>query len=247
MRATTVGNADDALKQLNEAAERGQPFDVALIDVGLNASISLSLEERIKESPALRSTRLVLLAHGRADAAELQSERGLEVVPRPLSQSRLLDAIATTMNLDPEREPKPAAEAQPKAPKGARILMAEDNEINRFFLGEVLRNRGFEFVAAETGQQALDLIASDPVGFNLVLMDCQMPVLDGYDATRELRRREGESGSAHMPVIAMTAHVMEGDREKCLAAGMDDYIGKPLDIGELDEKIDRWLTESPIR
>ena len=121
--------------------------------------------------------------------------------------------------------------------------MAEDNEINRFFLGEVLTTRGLEYEVAETGRQALDLIEGDEKGFDLVLMDCQMPELDGYDATREIRRREEKTNAPRLPVIAMTAHVMEGDREKCLAAGMDDYIGKPLNIDELDRKIDHWLAD----
>ena len=246
MRATTVRDADEAVQQLQEAARQGQPYDVALIACDLNGSGPATLIERMEESPALRSTRTILLAASRADAAELRSE-GSEVVPRPLSQSRLLDAIATAMNVETDRPgaSKPEVSEAPRATEGgARILMAEDNEINRFFLGEVLSSRGFEYDVAENGRQALDLIEAEPAAFDLVLMDCQMPELDGYDATRELRRRESETGRDRLPVIAMTAHVMEGDREKCLAAGMDDYIGKPLDIEELDAKIERWLSRS---
>ena len=241
MRVTTVGDGDSAMKELQRAAKKGEPFDVALVDAGLNDSAADSLEDRIGQSPSLRSTKVVLLAQGRADAAELKSERNLEVVPRPLSQSRLLDAIATSMNIEPSRDSKPSAEKPKPAPEGTRILMAEDNEVNRFFLGEVLLKRGFDFEVAETGRQALDLLSTNPDGFDLVLMDCQMPELDGYDATREIRRQEEKTNAPRLPVIAMTAHVMEGDREKCLAAGMDDYIGKPLNIDELDRKIDYWL------
>ncbi len=242
MRAKTVPDAAGALRQLKKAAKRGEPFDVALIDAELNASGSPSLEEQIGGSPALRSTRVVLLAQGRSDAAELQVEQSLEVVARPLSQSRLLDAIASTMNLDPNNDSRPDREVVPADPKEARILMAEDNEINRFFLGEVLASRGFEYEVAENGRQALEMIEASPGSFDLVLMDCQMPELDGYDATRQLRRLEQADGLTRLPVIAMTAHVMEGDREKCLAAGMDDYIGKPLDVEELEKKIDQWLS-----
>lgn len=247
MRATTVGDVDEALEQLNLAAGRGKPFDVALIDTGMNEDGGSTIEERIENSPSIRTTRVVLITPDRGAMAELKAARGVEVVTRPLSQSRLLDAIATTMKIGEVGEDRTEVQERPAAPHGARILMAEDNEINRFFLGEVLANRGFEFEVAETGQQAVDLIVAEPDGFDLVLMDCQMPELDGYDATRELRRLESEAGDSRLPVIAMTAHVMEGDREKCLAAGMDDYLGKPLKIEELDEKIDRWLTASRER
>jgi CheY-like chemotaxis protein len=243
MRATVIGDGVEAEQELRRAAEQGEPFDIALIDAGLAESGSPSVTGRIEATPALRTTRVVLLAGDRADAAELKAEQGTEVVTRPLSQSRLFDAIATSMNLAPVLEQRSEPSEIPTGLEGARILMAEDNEINRFFLGEVLSNRGLEYEVAENGQQALDLISRDPARFDLVLMDCQMPELDGYDATRELRRRESEAGGRRLPVIAMTAHVMEGDREKCLAAGMDDYLGKPLQIDELDAKIDRWLGE----
>ncbi|MCB0861832.1 MAG: response regulator [Solirubrobacterales bacterium] len=242
MRATTVSDGDEAMKQLQKAARKGEPFDVALIESGLSDGDS-TIEDQIRETPALRSTRVVLLASDRKAAAGLKEARAAEVVPRPLSQSRLLDAIATTMNLNLVYTPEPGDSERQRALRGSRILMAEDNEINRFFLGEVLTNRGLEYEVAETGRQALDLIEGDEKGFDLVLMDCQMPELDGYDATREIRRREEKTNAPRLPVIAMTAHVMEGDREKCLAAGMDDYIGKPLNIDELDRKIDHWLAD----
>jgi signal transduction histidine kinase/DNA-binding response OmpR family regulator len=245
MRATTVGDGEEAIRQLQEAAAKGEPFDVALIDTGLDEADDSRLGDRIRESPALGSLRVVLLAEGRADAAGLELSREVEVVPRPISQSRLLDAIATSLDFKPHEEPAAPAAPRPVAIDGARILMAEDNEINRFFLGEVLSNRGLEYEVAENGREALDLLEARPGSFDLVLMDCQMPELDGYDATREIRHREMQSDTPRLPVIAMTAHVMEGDREKCLAAGMDDYVGKPLDVDELDRKIDFWLSGRP--
>jgi CheY-like chemotaxis protein/HPt (histidine-containing phosphotransfer) domain-containing protein len=120
---------------------------------------------------------------------------------------------------------------------GIPVLVAEDNEVNQQLAARMLERRGFRPAIVANGEAALRALATDD--YALVLMDCQMPVMDGYEATRQLRRREG-SGQ-HTPVIAMTAHSLSGDRERCLAAGMDDYLSKPLDADEFDAALQRWL------
>lgn len=123
---------------------------------------------------------------------------------------------------------------------GARVLVAEDNQINQLVISSLLDRRGFEVDIAANGQVAVDKNARQQ--YAAVFMDCQMPQLDGYEATGEIRRREGSQ--RHVPIIAMTAHTMKGDREKCLRAGMDDYIGKPVRSEALDEVLDRALALS---
>jgi CheY-like chemotaxis protein/HPt (histidine-containing phosphotransfer) domain-containing protein len=123
--------------------------------------------------------------------------------------------------------------------EGALILIAEDHEVNRVLMEKLLDRRGHRTIAAADGLEAVRLATA--AGVDLVFMDCQMPELDGYAATRRIREREAGLGRGRLPIVAMTAHAMAGDREKCLAAGMDDYVAKPLRPDEVDEMLARWL------
>ena len=240
MRATTVPDPETAMDLLHDAAVAGAPFDLMLLDETLNESSGTSISERVAESPSLRSTRTILLTSSRTPPAAGPDEPALTFLPKPVSQSRLLDTIASAIHGDSDLTPS-ATSAKGWVPGTGRILMAEDNEINQFFLSEVLSGKGYSFEVVSNGLEALEMLAREDEHFDLVLMDCQMPELDGYDATRQLRHREVDQGLGHIPVIAMTAHAMEGDREKCIAAGMDDYIAKPLQMEELDRILSRWL------
>jgi two-component system sensor histidine kinase/response regulator len=240
MRASTAADAADAMDLLHDAAVAGEPFDLVLLDADLDKSAGTSVSQRITESPSLRSTRIIILTSSRRQAAQPEEGPGLIRLAKPVSQSKLLDTIASTMHVGRAAETESSGPKQ-WVPGTGRILMAEDNEINQFFLSEVLSGKGYSFEIANNGVEALEMLAAEHEDFDLVLMDCQMPELDGYDATRRLREREVDEGLPHMPVVAMTAHAMEGDREKCLAAGMDDYLAKPLQVEELDRALDRWL------
>jgi len=240
MRATTTADAGDALDLLHDAAVDGTPFDLVLLDAGLERSAGMTISERMDASPSLRSTRIIMITNSRTQAAKATEDSDLTFLAKPISQSKLLDTIASTMHVGPETEVK-SGSPEGWTPGTGRILMAEDNEINQFFLSEVLAGKGYSFEVANNGVEALAMLTKEDEEFDLVLMDCQMPELDGYDTTRKLRQLEIDQGLPHMPVIAMTAHAMEGDREKCLAAGMDDYLAKPLQIEELDEMLGRWL------
>ena len=239
MRAETAADAGTAMDLLHDAAVAGSPFDLILLDAELDTSPSGSVSERIAASPSLRAMKTIKLTASRRQAARESDEEGVTYLPKPISQSRLLDTIASAMH-GPSETPARSAAGDGWKPGTGRILMAEDNEINQFFLSEVLAGKGYSFEVANNGVEALEMIENDG-GFDLVLMDCQMPELDGYDATRKLRTREVDESLPHIPVIAMTAHAMEGDREKCLAAGMDDYLAKPLQIEELERVLQEWL------
>ncbi len=139
----------------------------------------------------------------------------------------------------PAAGPPAAAEAQPSAKPGskARVLLVEDEEVSRLVAHRLLQSLGLEVVAVQNGREALDAIGDEP--FDVVVMDCQMPVMDGYEATREIRRREGSE--RHTPIVALTAHALTGDRDRCLAAGMDDYVPKPVGRGVLADVLSAWV------
>jgi CheY-like chemotaxis protein len=127
--------------------------------------------------------------------------------------------------------------------KGVRVLVVEDELINQMVCRQVLQKMGIEVAVAENGQQAIDAVTSDR--FDLLLMDCQMPVMDGYLATRSIRATEQAQGLPRLPIVALTAHAMRGDREACIEAGMDDYLSKPFEISDLQDKLQQWLPKKP--
>jgi signal transduction histidine kinase/CheY-like chemotaxis protein len=243
MRPAVAGNGGDAFVKLRRSVEVGDPFDVALLDFNMPGESGLELARRISASPALRNTRLILLTssgqiHDGDDSAVTSH------LTKPVRQSRLLDAISAAMAVGERVRDRPAREAQlasgpPDQSGGSRILVAEDQPVNGMLFERLLAKRGHSAVNATDGRGVLEKLESDQ--YDLVLMDCQMPVLDGYEASREIRRRESGEQRGHVPIVAMTASAMRGDRERCLAAGMDDYMAKPINADKLDQMLDRWL------
>jgi two-component system sensor histidine kinase/response regulator len=245
MRPDVAGDAAAAFAQLQRAAQTGDPYDIALLDFNMPAENGLELATRITADPALRHTRLILLTSSGQIAADDPSSGIRYHLTKPVRQSRLLDAIGQAMAIDVDARPQPGRqpERRPERPEpaaiGRRILVAEDQHVNWMLIERILTKRGDWAVNAADGQRVLEMLASEH--YDLVLMDCQMPVLDGYDTAREIRQREDAEHSGRVPIVAMTANAMQGDRERCLAAGMDDYIPKPIDPDVLDEILARWL------
>jgi CheY-like chemotaxis protein len=200
-------------------------------------------------SATLSKTRLILLtSSGQArDEDPLGAHVSLHLT-KPVRQSRLLDALRSTMTSDADETGQGVSERRSEdgepAPEaaGSRILVAEDQHNNWMLIERLLTKRGHSAVHAPDGHSVLELLQSDE-RFDLVLMDCQMPGLDGYDTTREIRRRENDEDGSHIPIVAMTASAMAGDRERCLAAGMDDYIAKPISSDKLDRLLNRLLRD----
>jgi len=249
MRVTSCSDGPDALGELDRAAGRGEPFDIAVLDYNMPGMDGVELARRITSSPALRSLRLVMLTSSGTGHAAARDAGVSEFLTKPVRQSRLYDAIASAMHDAPTARhvppaAAPAADGDPGlaaagAPGGALILIAEDHDVNRILMERLLLKRGHRTIAAATGLEAVLMAGRDEV--DLVFMDCQMPELDGYAATERIRDDERARAGRRLPIVAMTAHAMAGDRDKCLAAGMDDYVAKPLRPDEVDAMLARWL------
>ncbi|MEU2744901.1 response regulator [Streptomyces collinus] len=242
---TMVAGGPQALVALHEAEAAGRPFTLAIVDMYMPDMDGLELARRITTDQSLARVQLLLLTSGtQPPAAELHAAGIARSLSKPVHQSQLLDALVElTTRTSPVAASAPAAPA-PTAPEPAHrghLLLVEDNEINQMVAQGLLTRLGYSTDIAADGAQAL--LMTQEHSYQAVLMDCQMPQMDGYTATRELRRREGDHG--HLPVIAMTAGALAEDREKCTAAGMDDYISKPVSADELERALARWVHTAP--
>jgi PAS domain S-box-containing protein len=242
MKPIVVSTAQDALKALAEARAAGAAFPLALVDGQMPGIDGFSLVGRIKQDRRLASTAVVMLTSAvrPGDVARCRRIGVAAHLTKPVKQSDLLDTI---LSLVAEAAPRTRPPAVPRARKPAsrrmRILLAEDNAVNRRLVVRILEKRGHSVVTAPNGRLALDVLdRARGRGFDAVLMDVQMPDMDGFAATAAIRAREVTRG-ARLPIIAMTAHALKGDRERCLAAGMDDYLSKPIQIPKLVQMIER--------
>ena len=226
----TAGDGATAVRLLREAAEAGRPFETALIAARLPDTDGLALVREIGEVPALRTTRLIMVVASPVEAAAADAAGVDAQIARPIRPSRLYNQLLTTLHRTVAAHraiaaAAPAPVAAVLAGDGGRVLVVEDNEINQFAAIRLLRSFGLTVDVAANGREAITM--SGRTEYTAVFMDCQMPDVDGYTATRVIRRREQQT-DRHTPIIALTAHALEGDREKCLTAGMDDYLSKPL-------------------
>ncbi|MFO0930369.1 MAG: response regulator [Gemmataceae bacterium] len=239
MRPTAVDGGLPALAAMHRAADAGQPFALVLLDHMMPDLDGLALAEQIKQNPRLAGSVLMMLssADRRENVARCR-ERGVSVyLTKPVRRLELLQGLLTSLNAGPTHPVRPAV-ARPVAPaaRRLRLLLAEDNEVNQKLAVRLLEKRGHTVAVVGTGTAALAALAREP--FDVVLMDVQMPEMDGIEATAAVRRREQTTGG-HVPIIAMTAHAMKGDRERCLEVGMDGYVAKPLQPSELFETVER--------
>jgi PAS domain S-box-containing protein len=240
--------ATQALALLREAAASGQPFQVVLTDMQMPEIDGETLGTMIKGDPALRATVMIMMTSlgRRGDAKRLRQAGFAGYLTKPVKQSQLFDCLATALvggadAAEVDREPTFITRhslAEDRL-KRVRILLAEDNPTNQQVALQVLAKMGFKAEAVGNGMEALEALARGP--FDLVLMDIQMPVLDGLEATRAIRSGKHGKVNPLVPIIAMTAHTMKGDREKCLEAGMDDYVSKPISPVELARALENWL------
>jgi two-component system, sensor histidine kinase and response regulator len=248
MRPTVANGADQALRLLSAAARSGDPYAIALIDLHLQEVEGLNLAQQVHADPNLTATRLVMLT-----TMELHLDGGAwhEVGAaahqvKPVRQTRLQECLHRVLG-----HPGTTREATPDRtavtlPLRLRVLLAEDNPVNQKIALRQLRKLGCTADAVANGNEVVEAVQRIP--YDVVLMDCQMPELDGYEATRRIRQLESnlaDSGRPPLRIIAMTANALDGDREACLAAGMDDYISKPVHPASLDAALRRVPHRTP--
>ncbi len=241
MSATSASGPDEAFRALQEAAARGRPFRIAVLDVHMPQVDGLTLADWIRNDPQLADTVLIVLTSG-SHAGDLARCRRLKIAShllKPVKQSELFDAFAASLGVEmPEEDerPIPAEPLPPLLPLD--ILLVEDSLVNQKLATLLLKKHGHGVTLANNGREALAQLAEKR--FDVVLMDVEMPEMDGLEATAVTRAKERQTGE-HVPIIAMTAHALKGDRERFLAAGMDEYVSKPIRAAILFQTIQQVL------
>ena len=261
VRCLLAENGPEALAQLRVMAAQNDACDLAIIDMHMPGMDGLALARAIKADPALAPTRLVLLtSHGqRGDATAAHAAGYAAYLTKPVHEAQLYECLTAVVQPPAEaptpqagriRDHTPSSElvtrhslAEAKARVSTRILVAEDNLINQMVAARLLEKLGYRVDLVANGLEVLNALTD--IRYAAVLMDCQMPEMDGFEATAEIRRREGPDD--HLAIIAMTANAMAEDRDRCLAAGMDDYMSKPVQSSVLAEVLSRWVGASASR
>jgi len=245
MKPTSVEGGEEALAQLSTARAAAEPYALILTDMHMPMMDGFSLVERIRQRPELSTATIMMLtsAGHRGDAARCQELGVAAYLLKPIRQSELREAIArvlvakeqngaiplvTRYSLQDARDPL----------SSLRVLLVEDNAVNRLLATRLLEKRGHRVAVATNGREALDALENE--SYDLIFMDVQMPEIDGIEATVAIREREKANGN-HQPIIALTAHAMKGDEERCLNAGMDGYLSKPIRPQELDEILEKYV------
>jgi two-component system sensor histidine kinase/response regulator len=236
-QTTCTEGGEQALSELFSAYQAERPYQLVLTDMNMPNVDGFALVEQIRRSPELLPVNVMMLT-STGHRGDVERCRGLGILSylyKPVRKRELLAAILTALGQHQTDSPSFVLQTnRPAEPKGLHILLAEDNRVNQTVATRMLEKMGHSLVVAENGKEALSVLATQ--AFDLVLMDIQMPEMDGLTAT--MRIREGErSTQHHLPIVAMTAHAMKGDRERCLDAGMDEYVSKPISIRQLEEAI----------
>ena len=246
-------NGYQALECLRKAAERQTPFDVAILDMQMPGMDGLEVARRIQSEQAISGTRMVLLTSvGRRGDAKAAHDAGFAAyLTKPLRQSQLYECLrlvlanpscagATTPSSASLITRHSLVEIQVQSKR--RILVAEDNPVNQKVAVKMLEKLGYHADIAGNGREAVEACAR--MSYDLILMDCHMPEMDGFEATAKIRGQQ--HGIRHIPIIAMTANAMQGDRDRCLAAGMDDFLSKPVTSQSLTAVLNRWLPHDTV-
>jgi two-component system sensor histidine kinase/response regulator len=243
-----VENGDEAIKTLERATHKEKFFDLVFLDMQMPQMDGEETLRAIKDDPEIRDVAVVMLTSVgvRGDVARLQALGCAGYLVKPIKQSQLFDMIVTVFNrekIEVQEKPLPIVSRhtiEEEKRRRIRILLAEDNPTNQKLTVILLKKAGYSVDALEDGQKVMEVL--NRASYDLVLLDVQMPEMDGFETARAIR--EKERGRKHIPIIAITAHAMKGDRERCLQAGMDDYVSKPIEPKKLFETIKKW-TQTP--
>ena len=259
LQSATASDGYQALALLRDAAARGEPFDLAILDLQMPRMDGFELGHAITADPVLAATRLVLLTSiGLQGQAEKAKQAGIAAyLTKPVHRAHLYDCLSMIVDM-PAKSAADAAEGESEhrpllvtqhvlkevaVAARARILVAEDNIVNQKVAVAQLKKLGYRADVVANGLEAVEAVSR--IRYALVLMDCQMPEMDGLAATALIRTSDQEQGGRRLPIIAMTANAMQEDRQKCLDADMDDYLAKPVKLGELGAMLAKWIPDLP--
>ena len=246
----TASDGESALKLLYQAASEGRKFDLALLDMHMPKMNGIELARSIRSSSKFKNISLILLTSiDEIPSSQKLNEFGFaSCLSKPVKQSQLFNTIIETLAVGQgtvqEGQAIISSTGIEVKKQNVQILLAEDNEINQEVANEILTKAGCEVDIVENGKLAIEAVLKKK--YDLVLMDCQMPEMDGYEATKIIRDNYSAVQNHNIPIIAMTANAMKGDREKCLEAGMNDYVAKPINVKKLSEVIDRSMCVNGI-
>jgi signal transduction histidine kinase/DNA-binding response OmpR family regulator len=245
---TLIESSKAGLESLTLAASQGQPYSIAMLDMQLPEMDGVQLGTEIKSDNTLADTHLILLtSQGQLGDAQKYKEAIFDAyLSKPLNQSILYNTLLQLSDNTTDSQQVVTANSVGKLPEfNARVLVVEDNITNQMVAQGMLKNFGIKVELVANGEEALTALETLP--FDLVFMDCQMPVMDGYEATRRIRAPESKVLDSAVPIVAMTANTMQGDREKCLAVGMNDFISKPIDPNKLQLALQQWLPKQEYK
>ncbi|MGF1609450.1 MAG: response regulator [Kiloniellales bacterium] len=243
LAVTTAAGATEAYELLKQAEAEGRPFELAIVDHMMPVADGEELKDWIRATQELRSIKLILSSSGLASTTKAVRHLGFDAaIPKPIHRSSILRALCAVYGIDLESREEQRSEAHaPAFSSSHRVLLVEDNKVNQKLALALLCRSGYQVDLANNGLDALRAVQT--ADYDVVLMDVQMPEMDGLEATRQIRALN--KPFAQVPIVAMTANAMKGDRERCLQAGMNDYISKPIDRLELLDKIAYWCGEEP--
>jgi len=247
MKPVSADHAIAALDEMKRAHERGTPFALVLIDYMMPDIDGFQLAEQIKVDQDLRESTLIMLtsAGERGHAAKCVELGIAAYLMKPVRQSELFEIICSSMQKSGQGKTRSSLMTRHAIRESKRclnVLLAEDNHVNQKLATRMLQKMGHSVTVVENGREALAAFMKNQ--FDVVLMDIQMPEMDGFEATAAIREREKSQDGIHVPILAMTAHAMAGDRERCLNAGMDDYVSKPIKVQELVEAMENLPSSS---
>ena len=241
MQVCCASGGEMALQLMTEAVDAETPFQLVILDMHMPGMDGLQLARAIHSQPLLADTRMMMLTSTFANAEQLVTQEAgiMRYINKPIRQADLFNVISGMLTASPliASDVSPASSELNPASLSGTVLLAEDNPLNQQVAKAMLNKLGLQMVLANNGQEAVDQVSAGNI--DLVLMDCQMPVMDGYEATAAIRRLL-ETRGEHFPIIALTANAMSDDRQKCLDAGMDDFLSKPYSLAQLQATLTRW-------
>jgi len=242
MKPTAVDSGKIALQAMEIAKSTGHPFPLVLLNGQMPEMDGFTLAAEIQKDPELVGATIMMLTSARhlGDAERCQKLGITGYLVKPVRQRELLDAICHLLGGEPKKESVGLVtrHSLKEAKKSARILLAEDNAVNRTLAIRLLEKRGYTVAVAANGREALAALENED--FDAILIDVQMPEMDGFEATGKIRKKEKATGK-HIPIIAMTAHALKGDEQRCIEAGMDGYVSKPIRTNELYAALEKTV------